>query len=80
MVDTLAPKKIFSQRDLDKSLARLSPVGSSIMAPSTNILDASPNIETQKSLSQTPQPDYVVDKNQVFNMMQNAQKQSTGSQ
>ena len=76
MVDTLAPKKIFSQRDLDKSLARLSPVGSSIMTPSTNILDASPNIETQKSLSQTPQPDYVVDKNQVFNMMQNAQKQS----
>jgi len=76
MVDTLAPKKIFSQRDLDKSLVQPTPVGSSIMAPSTNVLDASPNIETQKSLSETPQPDYVVDKNQVFNMMQNIQKQS----
>ena len=76
MVDTLAPKKIFSQRDLDKSLIEATPVGSSIMAPSTNVLDILPNIETQKGLSQTPQPDYVVDKNQVFNMMQNAQKQS----
>ena len=76
MVDTLAPKKVFSQRDLDKSLIQPTPVGRSIMAPATNVLDASPEVTTQRSLTDTPQPDYVVDKNQIFNMMQKLQKAS----
>jgi hypothetical protein len=76
MVDTLAPKKVFSQRDLDRSLIQPTPVGRSIMAPATNVLDASPEVTTQRSLTDTPQPDYVVDKNQIFNMMQNLQKAS----
>ena len=64
MVDTLAPKKVFSQRDLDKSLIQPTPVGRSIMAPASNVLDAAPEVATQKSLTDTPQPDYVIDKNQ----------------
>ena len=76
MVDTLAPKRIFTQRDLDKSLVQPTPVGQSIMAPASNVLDTTPDVSTQKSLTDTPQPDYVVDKNQVFNMMQNLQKAS----
>ena len=76
MVDTLAPKKIFSQRDLDQSLIKPTPVGRSIMAPATNVLDASPALKTQVSLMDTPQPDYVIDKNQMFNMMQNIQRES----
>ena len=76
MVDTLAPKRIFTQRDLDKSLIQPTPVGQSIMAPASNVLDTTPDVSTQKSLTDTPQPDYVVDKNQVFNMMQNLQKAS----
>ena len=76
MVDTLAPKKVFSQRDLDKSLIQPTPVGRSIMAPASNVLDAAPEVATQKSLTATPQPDYVIDKNQIFNMMQNLQKAS----
>ena len=76
MVDTLAPKKIFTQRDLDKSLIQPTPVGRSIMAPATNVLDASPALKTQVSLMDTPQPDYVIDKNQMFNMMQNIQRES----
>ena len=76
MVDTLAPKRIFTQRDLDRSLIEPTPVGKSIMAPAINVLDSSPDVGTQKSLSETPQPDYVIDKNQIFNMMQNVQRAS----
>ena len=76
MVDTLAPKRIFTQRDLDRSLIEPTPVGRSIMAPAINVLDSSPDVGTQKSLSETPQPDYVIDKNQIFNMMQNVQRAS----
>tara|TARA_R100001015_G_C4620858_1_gene177922 strand:- start:102 stop:1769 length:1668 start_codon:yes stop_codon:yes gene_type:complete len=76
MVDTLAPKRVFTQRDLDQSLIQPTPVGKSIMAPATNVLDASPALKTQVSLMDTPQPDYVIDKNQIFNMMQNVQRES----
>jgi len=76
MVDTLAPKRVFTQRDLDQSLIQPTPVGKSIMAPATNVLDASPALKTQVSLMDTPQPDYVIDKNQMFNMMQNVQRES----
>ena len=76
MVDTLAPKRVFTQRDLDKSLIQPTPVGQSIMSSAPNVLESSPNISNQKSLTDMPQPDYVIDKNEVFNMMQKLQKES----
>ncbi len=76
MVDTLAPKKVFSQRDLDKSLVSASPTTQSILSPSKSVLESSPNPTTQNDLLSKPQLDYVIDQNEIFNMMQNVKKQS----
>jgi len=76
MVDTLAPKKVFSQRDLDQSLLKATPVTQSIMSPDSTLLSSVPSVKEDNKLLDKPQLDYVIDKNQMFNMMQNAQKQS----
>ena len=73
MVDTLAPKRIFTQRDLDKSLTP-SPVVESIMAPSKNVLSAAPKDKKVGTLLQTDQPDYTINKEEFFNRMANALK------
>jgi len=60
MVDTLAPKKIYKQRDLDKSLTP-SPVTEAIMTPGKNIMATAPKQEATPALVNVEQPDYLVD-------------------
>ena len=60
MVDTLAPKKIYKQRDLDKSLTP-SPVTKAIMTPGKNIMATAPKQEATPALVNMQQPDYLVD-------------------
>ena len=60
MVDTLAPKKIYKQRDLDKSLTP-SPVTEAIMTPGKNIMATAPKQEATPALVNMEQPDYLVD-------------------
>ena len=60
MVDTLAPKKIYKQRDLDKSLTP-SPVTEAIMTPGKNIMATAPKQEATPALVNMEQPDYHVD-------------------
>ena len=73
MVDTLAPKTIYKQRELDQSLTP-SPVAESIMAPSKNVLSAAPKDKKVGTLLHTDQPDYTINKEEFFNRMANALK------
>ena len=65
MVDTLAPKKIYKQRELDKSLTP-SPVTKAIMTPGTNIMSTAPRQKAMPALVNMQQSDYIVDSNLIM--------------
>ena len=75
MVDTLAPKKIFTQRELDKSLTP-SPVAAAIMQPAKNIMDMSPDQKMPGGVIQQ-QSDFLVDPNAIMASMQENQAPGT---
>ena len=75
MVDTLAPKKIFTQRELDKSLTP-SPVAAAIMQPAKNIMDMSPDQKMPGGVIQQ-QSDFLVDPNSIMASMQENQAPGT---
>ncbi len=47
MVDTLAPKRVFTQRELDRSLTP-SPVAAAAMQPDKNVMDMAPDQKCQQ--------------------------------
>tara|TARA_R110002020_G_scaffold355216_3_gene567938 strand:- start:303 stop:953 length:651 start_codon:yes stop_codon:yes gene_type:complete len=69
MVDTLAPKKIYKQRELDQKLTP-SPVTQAIMTPGKNIIDSKPKQTPAPALVNMQQPDYFVDPNIIMANMQ----------
>ena len=75
MVDTLAPKKIFTQRELDKSLTP-SPVAAAIMQPAKNIMDMSPDQKMPGGVIEQ-QSDFLVDPNSIMASMQENQAPGT---
>ena len=75
MVDTLAPKKIFTQRELDKSLTP-SPVAAAIMQPAKNIMDMAPDQKMPQDLI-GQQSDFLVDPNSIMASMQENQAPGT---
>ena len=75
MVDTLAPKKIFTQRELDKSLTP-SPVAAAIMQPAKNIMDMSPDQKMPGGVIKQ-QSDFLVDPNSIMASMQENQAPGT---
>jgi len=75
MVDTLAPKKIFTQRELDKSLTP-SPVAAAIMQPAKNIMDMSPDQKMPGGIIEQ-QSDFLVDPNSIMAGMQENQAPGT---
>lgn len=64
MPDTLAPKKIYKQRELDKSLTP-SPVAKAIMTPGKNIMDIAPKQTANSAVVNMEQPDYIIDSNLI---------------
>ena len=75
MVDTLAPKKIFTQRELDKSLTP-SPVAAAVMQPAKNIMDMSPDQKMPGGVIEQ-QSDFLVDPNSIMASMQENQAPGT---
>jgi hypothetical protein len=75
MVDTLAPKKIFTQRELDKSLTP-SPVTAAIMQPDKNLVDLAPDQKMPADLI-GQQSDFLVDPNSIMAGMQENQAPGT---
>ena len=75
MVDTLAPKKIFTQRELDKSLTP-SPVAAAVMQPAKNIMDMSPDQKMPGGVIKQ-QSDFLVDPNSIMASMQENQAPGT---
>ena len=75
MVDTLAPKKIFTQRELDKSLTP-SPVAAAIMQPAKNIMDMSPDQKMPGGVIKQ-QSDFLIDPNSIMASMQENQAPGT---
>ena len=75
MVDTLAPKKIFTQRELGKSLTP-SPVAAAIMQPAKNIMDMSPDQKMPGGIIEQ-QSDFLVDPNSIMASMQENQAPGT---
>lgn len=75
MVDTLAPKRIFTQRELDKSLTP-SPVTAAIMQPDKNIMDMAPDQKMPEDLI-GQQSDFLVDPNNIMAGMQENQAPGT---
>ena len=75
MVDTLAPKRIFTQRELDKSLTP-SPVTAAIMQPDKNIMDMAPDQKMPADLI-GQQSDFLVDPNSIMASMQENQAPGT---
>ena len=75
MVDTLAPKKIFTQRELDKSLTP-SPVTAAIMQPDKNLVDLAPDQKMPADLI-GQQSDFLVDPNSIMASMQENQAPGT---
>ena len=75
MVDTLAPKKIFTQRELGKSLTP-SPVAAAIMQPAKNIMDMSPDQKMPGGVIEQ-QSDFLVDPNSIMASMQENQAPGT---
>ena len=75
MVDTLAPKRVFTQRELDKSLTP-SPVTAAIMQPDKNIMDMSPDQKMPGGVIQQ-QSDFLVDPNSIMASMQENQAPGT---
>ena len=75
MVDTLAPKRVFTQRELDKSLTP-SPVTAAIMQPDKNIMDMAPDQKMPQDLI-GQQSDFLVDPNAIMASMQENQAPGT---
>ena len=75
MVDTLPPKKIFTQRELDKSLTP-SPVTAAIMQPDKNLVDLAPDQKMPADLI-GQQSDFLVDPNSIMASMQENQAPGT---
>ena len=75
MVDTLAPKRVFTQRELDKSLTP-SPVTAAIMQPDKNIMDMAPDQKMPEDLI-GQQSDFLVDPNSIMAGMQENQAPGT---
>ena len=75
MVDTLAPKKVFTQRELDKSLTP-SPVTAAIMQPDKNLVDLAPDQKMPADLI-GQQSDFLVDPNSIMASMQENQAPGT---
>ena len=75
MVDTLAPKKIFTQRELDKSLTP-SPVAAAVMQPAKNIMDMSPDQKMPGGVIKQ-QSDFLIDPNSIMASMQENQAPGT---
>ena len=75
MVDTLAPKRGFTQRELDKSLTP-SPVTAAIMQPDKNIMDMAPDQKMPQDLI-GQQSDFLVDPNSIMASMQENQAPGT---
>ena len=75
MVDTLAPKRVFTQRELDKSLTP-SPVTAAIMQPDKNIMDMAPDQKMPQDLI-GQQSDFLVDPNSIMASMQENQAPGT---
>ena len=75
MVDTLAPKRVFTQRELDKSLTP-SPVTAAIMQPDKNIMDMAPDQKMPQDLI-GQQSDFLVDPNASMASMQENQAAGT---
>ena len=76
MVDTLAVKKVFQQRDLDRSLSS-SAKTDALMSPTKSVLESIPKKETVNPLINSPQFDYIIDREKIFDMMnkENEKKQ-----
>ena len=75
MVDTLAPKRVFTQRELDKSLTP-SPVTAAIMQPDKNLVDLAPDQKMPADLI-GQQSDFLVDPNSIMTGMQENQAPGT---
>ena len=75
MVDTLAPKRVFTQRELDKSLTP-SPVTAAIMQPDKNLVDLAPDQKMPADLI-GQQSDFLVDPNSIMAAMQENQAPGT---
>ena len=75
MVDTLAPKRVFTQRELDKSLTP-SPVTAAIMQPDKNLVDLAPDQKMPEDLI-GQQSDFLVDPNSIMAGMQENQAPGT---
>jgi len=71
MVDMLAPKKVYTQRELDTSLTP-SPVASAIMQPAKNIIDSSPKDRLSTGVIDQ-QSDFLVDPDSIMAQMQENQ-------
>tara|TARA_A100000171_G_C2097654_1_gene127955 strand:- start:41 stop:1006 length:966 start_codon:yes stop_codon:yes gene_type:complete len=75
MVDTLAPKRVFTQRELDTSLTP-SPVTAAIMQPNTNIMSMAPEQKMTTDLI-GQQSDFLVNTDNVMAQME--EKQAPGT-
>ena len=75
MVDTLAPKRVFTQRELDKSLTP-SPVTAAIMQPDKNLVHLASD-QTLPAKMIVQQSDYIVDYNSTIASMQENQAPGT---
>ena len=71
MVDMLAPKKVYTQRELDTSLTP-SPVASAIMQPAKNIIDSSPKDRLSTGVIDQ-QSDFLVNPDNIMAQMQENQ-------
>tara|TARA_R100001377_G_scaffold33463_1_gene18294 strand:+ start:956 stop:1768 length:813 start_codon:yes stop_codon:yes gene_type:complete len=65
MVDTLAPKKIFTQRNLDSSLSESNKVNVT-NGSATSMVDSLPKINKQNPLINTMQPDYLINVDDIL--------------
>ena len=68
MVDTLAPKKIFTQRDLDSSLSSSNKVNTT-NGSATSMVESLPKKAIVKPLINIQQPDYLIDADTVLTQM-----------
>lgn len=75
MVDTLAPKRVFTQRELDRSLTP-SPVAAAAMQPDKNVMDMAPDQKMPADLI-GQQSDFLINSDIVMAGMQENQAPET---
>jgi len=75
MVDTLAPKRVFTQRELDRSLTP-SPVAAAAMQPDKNVMDMTPDQKMPADLI-GQQSDFLINPDIVMAGMQENQAPGT---